>query len=65
VNAVLRVASWAALAGTICPSAWYLAGRMPLERANALLLAATVAWFLLAGWRQQRLARSAEDQMPN
>jgi hypothetical protein len=59
VNAVLRLASWAALAGTIGPSVWYLAGRMPLERANALLLAATVAWFVLASWRQHRLARSA------
>lgn len=65
MNAVLRMASWAALAGTICPSVWYLAGRVSLERANALLLAATVAWFVLAGWRQQRLAKSAEDPMPN
>jgi hypothetical protein len=56
VNAVLRLASWVALAGTIWPSAWYLAGRMSLERANVLLLAATIAWFVLAGWRQQRMA---------
>jgi hypothetical protein len=43
---VLQVISWLALAGTIVPSALYLAGRIDLDESKWALLAATIAWFI-------------------
>lgn len=45
---VFQMLSWICLAGTILPSALYLAGAIDLARSKEILLAATIGWFVCA-----------------
>ena len=57
---VLQVISWAALAGTIVPSALYLAGRIDLAQSKWALLVATFVWFIATPlWMGRKKADAA------
>jgi hypothetical protein len=47
MTATLRLLGLAALLGTLVPSLLYLAGSIDLARVQQLMLAATVAWFVV------------------
>jgi uncharacterized membrane protein len=57
---LLQVVSWVALAGTIVPSALYLAGRIELDESKSILLVATIAWFIATPlWMGKKKADAA------
>ncbi len=43
---ILQIISWLALAGTIVPSAAFLAGCMTAGSMKAVMLVATAVWFI-------------------
>jgi len=49
VNMILKIISLLALIVLILPSLMYLAGRITLEQTKAIMLIATVVWFVSAG----------------
>ena len=53
---VVKLISWISLVAVIAPSVLFLTGRMELDQVKAIMLIATVIWFVTAAmwmWRKE------------
>ena len=55
MKTIAVAASAIALAGTIVPAGWFMAGRMELDAMKLWMLVSTVVWFVTAPvWLKQK-----------